>query len=193
MAITSGLKPLAPRPACRMTFTFQHQRVRSSARIPRIGEFVFTSTGKGPIQAWSQAKAKLDAKSGVTDWRIHDLRRTVATGMQKLGITLQTIEAVLWVGGRAGYLYSVIFEGNLIVDRSRDPECDAARALVAMGLTGKLTILDGKTGGPRAIIDIETAAKLATRGRMRQPTPILRRPESGDGGRPAPKRMGGSH
>ena len=53
-----------------------------------------------------------------------------------------------WVGGRAGYLYSVIFEGNLIVDRSRDPECDAARALVAMGRTGKLTMLDGKTGRP---------------------------------------------
>ena len=65
------------------------------AGMPRIGEFVFTSTGNGPIQAWSQAKAKLDAESGVTDWRIHDLRRTVATGMQKLGVTLQTIEAVL--------------------------------------------------------------------------------------------------
>ena len=36
-----------------------------------------------------------------------------------------------WAGGRAGYLYSVIFDGKLIVDRSRDPECDAARALVA--------------------------------------------------------------
>ena len=68
-----------------------------------------------------------------------------------------------WVGGRAGYLYSVIFEGNLIVDRSRDPECDAARALVAMGRTGKLTLLDGKTGRRRTIIDIEKAAKLRVR------------------------------
>jgi hypothetical protein len=67
-----------------------------------------------------------------------------------------------WVGGRAGYLYSVIFEGNLIVDRSRDPECDAARALVAMGRTGKLTLLDGKTGLPRTIINIEKVAKLRT-------------------------------
>ncbi len=58
------------------------------AGMPRIGEFVFTSTGNGPIQAWSQAKAKLDAESGVTNWRIHDLRRTVATGMQKLGVAL---------------------------------------------------------------------------------------------------------
>ena len=65
-----------------------------------------------------------------------------------------------WVGGRDGYRYSVIFDGKLIVDRSRDAECDAARALVAMGRTGKLTMLDGKTGRPRTIIDIETAAKL---------------------------------
>ena len=67
-----------------------------------------------------------------------------------------------WVGGHAGYLYSVIFEGNLIVDRSKDPECDAARALMAQGITGKLTLLDGKTGVPRTVIHIEKTAKLRT-------------------------------
>ena len=58
-----------------------------------------------------------------------------------------------WVGGRDGYRYSVLFEGQLLVDRSRDPECDAARALVAKGITGKLTMLDGKSGrhGPSSI------------------------------------------
>jgi hypothetical protein len=65
-----------------------------------------------------------------------------------------------WVGGRDGYRYSVICRGELIVDRSRDPECDAARALKAMGHTGKLTILDGKSGNPRTIIDIQKAAML---------------------------------
>jgi hypothetical protein len=60
----------------------------------------------------------------------------------------------------AGYRYSVIFRGKLLVERSRDPECDAARALVAKGITGKLTLLDGKTGMPRTIIDIEKAALL---------------------------------
>ena len=66
----------------------------------------------------------------------------------------------LWVGGRAGYVYSVIYDGRLLVSRSLDPECDAARALLAQGVTGKLTLLDGKTGKPRIIIDIEKAAKL---------------------------------
>ena len=67
-----------------------------------------------------------------------------------------------WIGGRTGYVYSVICEGQLLVERSRDPECDAARALVAKGITGELTLLDGKTGIPRTIINIEKAAKLRT-------------------------------
>ena len=65
-----------------------------------------------------------------------------------------------WAGGEAGYVYSVIYDGKLLVERSRDPECDAARALVAKGITGKLTILDGKTGLPRTIINVAKAAKL---------------------------------
>jgi len=55
--------------------------------------------------------------------------------------------------------YAVLFSGRLIVENSRDPEHDAARALVAMGVTGKLTLCDGKSGHPRTIIpDIEQAA-----------------------------------
>ena len=65
-----------------------------------------------------------------------------------------------WVGGRDGYRYSVVCDGQLLVELSRDPECDAARALMAKGITGKLTLLDGKTGTPRTIIDIEKAARL---------------------------------
>ena len=68
-----------------------------------------------------------------------------------------------WVGGRDGYRYSVLFEDQLLVDGSRDPECDAARALLAKGITGNLTMLDGKTGRPRTIINIEAAAHLSTR------------------------------
>jgi hypothetical protein len=68
-----------------------------------------------------------------------------------------------WVGGHDGYCYSVIQDGKLLVDRSRDPECDAARALVEKGITGKLTLLDGKTGKPRTIIDIVKAARLCTK------------------------------
>jgi hypothetical protein len=54
----------------------------------------------------------------------------------------------------------VIFDGKLLVENSHDPCCDAARALLVMGITGQLTMLDGKTGKPRAIINIEKAAEL---------------------------------
>jgi integrase len=39
-----------------------------------------------------------------TPWRIHDLRRTIATGMERLGVRLQVVEALLGhvAGSRAG-------------------------------------------------------------------------------------------
>ena len=65
------------------------------AAVPRIGGYVFTFNGDKPIGSWGRAKHALDDAAGVTGWRIHDIRRTLATGMQKLGVTLQTVEAVL--------------------------------------------------------------------------------------------------
>jgi integrase len=76
------------------------------AKAPRFagGEFVFTSLGQRPISGWGRAKDDLDDLSGVEGWRTHDLRRTVATGLQRLGIGLQVTEAVLGhtAGSRAG-------------------------------------------------------------------------------------------
>jgi integrase len=66
-------------------------------RLPRIAnsERVFTTNGKTSVSGWSRAKRNLDDLSKIKNWRIHDLRRTVATGLQRLGVNLQTIEAVL--------------------------------------------------------------------------------------------------
>ena len=57
--------------------------------LPRIdsSEFVFSTTGTTPIRGWSRAKRLLDDRAGeMPPWRLHDLRRTGATGMQRLGI-----------------------------------------------------------------------------------------------------------
>jgi integrase len=75
------------------------------ASLPRIdGDFVFTYDGVKGVSGWSRNKRNLDAACGVSDWVIHDLRRTVATGLQKLGVSLQVTEAVLGhtSGSRAG-------------------------------------------------------------------------------------------
>lgn len=65
----------------------------------RVGPLVFASQadlmGTRTFSAWTQAKQRLDAASGVSDWRLHDLRRTSATGMASLGVSPPVIERVL--------------------------------------------------------------------------------------------------
>lgn len=70
--------------------------------LPRVGDFVFNAG----LPDWSRAKARIDEISAVTGWRTHDLRRTAATGLQKLGIALQVTEAILGhtSGSRAGII-----------------------------------------------------------------------------------------
>src|SRR5215204_4254805 len=84
-------------------------------QAPRIvsSEFVFTTTGATAISGYSNAKERLDAlvlrtarqeatEAGqdaaavtVPPWRLHDLRRTAASGMARMGIPVHVIEAVL--------------------------------------------------------------------------------------------------
>jgi integrase len=57
------------------------------AKMPEIADckFVFTGDGRHAIAASSRLKAKLDKASGVTGWRLHDLRRTARTLMSEAG------------------------------------------------------------------------------------------------------------
>ncbi len=66
--------------------------------LPRwtCGEFVFsTKAGRTPVCGHSNAKERLDKLSGVTGWTIHDIRRSVATHMARLGVPADHIERVL--------------------------------------------------------------------------------------------------
>jgi integrase len=72
---------------------------------PRLAESDLVFPGqRGAFSGFSKAKAALDKVSGVKDWRLHDLRRTMATGLQRLGVRLEVTEAVLnhVAGSRAG-------------------------------------------------------------------------------------------
>jgi integrase len=75
-------------------------------KAPRLLDcpFVFSTNSKNPVSGWAKAKARLDKASGIEAWRLHDLRRTMATGLQRLGVSLQTVEAILGhvSGSRAG-------------------------------------------------------------------------------------------
>jgi integrase len=69
---------------------------------PRRGarDLIF-GDGSGSFQGWSRAKAALDkriaksAGNALAPWRLHDVRRTVATSMADLGVQPHVVEAVL--------------------------------------------------------------------------------------------------
>lgn len=76
-------------------------------------DFVFTTTGETPFSGFSKAKDKLDTKmleamrkrasengknpdqGSILPWRLHDIRRTVATELSKLGVAIHITEAIL--------------------------------------------------------------------------------------------------
>ena len=65
------------------------------ADVPITGDVVFTTNGKTPVTCGSKIKSRLDTRMKIAPWRLHDLRRTVATGMAEIGIAPHIIEAVL--------------------------------------------------------------------------------------------------
>jgi len=65
-------------------------------RLPRLGDFVFTTAGDRPISGYSKINARLDKLAGIEHgWRLHDARRTCGTGMARLGVAVSTISRVL--------------------------------------------------------------------------------------------------
>ncbi len=66
---------------------------------------IFTTTGETPISGWSKAKATLDRaiakerlktqRLPMPSWRIHDLRRTFATGLNNLGVLPHIADRIL--------------------------------------------------------------------------------------------------
>jgi integrase len=76
------------------------------ATLPRIGEFVFTRSGKGPIGGLGECKKDLSYASGVTNFRLHDFRRTARTLLSRAGVPNDHAERCLGhvIGGvRATY------------------------------------------------------------------------------------------
>lgn len=64
-------------------------------RASRLGSYVFSISGVRPFQNFTNAKRVLDELSGVTGWRLHDLRRTCVSGMARLGVPPHVADKIL--------------------------------------------------------------------------------------------------
>jgi integrase len=87
-------------------------------RQPRNGEYVWGCQWS----SWSEPKAKLDRRirfaKSMTEWRLHDLRRTATTIMADLGILPHILEAILnhvsgHKSGVAGIYNRARYEGEM--------------------------------------------------------------------------------
>lgn len=56
---------------------------------------VFTTNDQVPINEFVRMKLKIDLTSAVRGWVLHDLRRTLASGMARLQVPPHVIEKVL--------------------------------------------------------------------------------------------------
>ena len=64
-------------------------------RARRQGPLVFSLLGTKSFQEFSKAKSVLDQLSGVSGWRLHDLRRTCVSGMARLGVAPHVADKIL--------------------------------------------------------------------------------------------------
>jgi integrase len=86
-------------------------------RIAGKPGYVFTTNGRTPVSGFSVAKKRLDREMAalakrdgaeLKPWRLHDLRRTAATGMARAGADLHVIERALnHVSGSFGGIVGV--------------------------------------------------------------------------------------
>ena len=91
--------------------------------IPNHGDsdLVFTTTGTTPVSGFSVAKKNIDMLSKVSDWRLHDLRRTAATLMaDDLGIAPAVVDRVLGhVSGTVRGVAAIYQRGELLDARAQ--------------------------------------------------------------------------
>ena len=83
-------------------FSRQARAIVEALPAPEFGPYILSSlAGTRPISDFSGAKAKLDtlikaeSEAALTPWVVHDLRRSMATHMERLGIAPHIIEVCL--------------------------------------------------------------------------------------------------
>jgi integrase len=105
------------------------------AQLPRNGDWVFTRTGRRPLNNFAELKAEIDCASGTSGWTLHDLRRTARSLMSRVGVPSDHAERCLGhvVGGVRGvydrhqYLDEMLIAYEKLaglIDRIVDPQAN---------------------------------------------------------------------
>ncbi|EEX10097.1 phage integrase family protein [Ruegeria lacuscaerulensis ITI-1157] len=115
----------------------------SVERIESPSRLLFTTTGRTPICGHFKARNRLsrfmaeiaEAETGeaieIPHWTFHDLRRTAATGMARLGIPVRVTEAVLnHVSGTGGGIVAVYQRHDFADEKRKALEAWARFVLV---------------------------------------------------------------
>jgi integrase len=69
--------------------------LRILGETPRVGPYVFGEMGCRPLGNGYRLLLRLHKAVGVSDWSYHDIRRTVRTGMSRLGVQPHIAELVI--------------------------------------------------------------------------------------------------
>jgi integrase len=117
--------------------------------VPRIAgsDLIFTTNGTTAVTSWPGIKRQLDAVMAAPDWRLHDLRRTAATGMAEIGVQPHIIEAVLnHISGHKGGVAGIYNRAQYAPEKKAALArwADHLQGLVA-GTKGKVVALRGKS------------------------------------------------
>ncbi len=93
--------------------------------IRKDGDLIFTLTGNFPITGFSVFKAELDKVSGVSGYRLHDLRRTARSLLSRAGVSSDIAERCL------GHVMGGV-RGTYDRYEYRDEKAQAFEALAAL-------------------------------------------------------------
>src|SRR5262249_4029845 len=80
-----------------IVFPLSKATLKLLVSCPRFegSHYVLASPRNGPITRWSSARTASIRASGVSGWRVHDLRRTARTNFSRLGVPADIGERVL--------------------------------------------------------------------------------------------------
>ena len=85
---------------CQHVVQLSDQAMQLINELPRRGEHLFTINGRQPVNAFAYGKKRLDQLIGVSDWRLHDLRRTLRNGPRVASDTHTIAELAIGHGPR---------------------------------------------------------------------------------------------